>query len=166
MLLLEGYEFTCSVSSDHYFLKHGPTLSKIRKCLETQPSQPYIIDRKVFFSFNLTVTSNPKRDAYHFGTMHNQSEMIQECTKEGSGGLNCVINATDKPLLVKFHHFINHPSEILFWSSTNENSRTTAIKKKLHSLRNDIQRLPFVTMHFLNKYHGNASPTVQIVNHL
>ena len=29
MLLSEGDILTCSVSSDHYFLKHGPTLTKI-----------------------------------------------------------------------------------------------------------------------------------------
>ena len=98
--------------------------------------------------------------------MHNQSEMMQECTKEGGGGVNCVIDATGKSLLVKFHNLIDHPSDILFWSSKNANSRMTAIKKKLHGIRNDIQRLPFVTMRFLDEYHGHAVPTVQIINHL
>ena len=64
------------------------------------------------------------------------------------------------------HNLIDHPSDILFWSSKNANSQTTAIKKKMHSVRYDIQRLPFVTMCFLDEYHGDAVPTVQIINHL
>ena len=114
ILLPEGAKFTCSISSEHYFLKHGPTLSKIQKCLEIQPSQPCIIDQKVYFSFNLTMMSNPKIDAFELGTMHNQSEMIQECTKEGGCGLNCIIDATGKTLLVKVHHLIDHTFERIF----------------------------------------------------
>ena len=60
MLLPEGAKLTCSISSEHYFLQHGSTLSKIWKCLEIQPSQPCIIDRKGYFSFNLMVVLNPK----------------------------------------------------------------------------------------------------------
>ena len=166
MLLPEDAEFTCTISSEHYFLKHDPTVSKICCCLEIEPTQPYIIDRKVYFSFNLTVLSNPKLNEFKLGTMHNQSEVIQECTKGGGCGLNCIIDATGKNLLIKFHHLIDHPSEILFWSSTHANLRMTVIKKKMKSFRNDMERLPFITMHFLHEYYGNPTPTVQIINHL
>ena len=47
MLLPEGSKFICSISSKRYLLKHGPTLSKIQKCLKIQPCQPCFIDRKV-----------------------------------------------------------------------------------------------------------------------
>ena len=39
-------------------------------------------------------------------------------------------------------------------------------RKKMHSARNDIERLPFTTMQFLLEYHGNSTTTVQIINHL
>ena len=42
----------------------------------------------------------------------------------------------------------------------------TVIKKKMKSFRNDMERLPFITMHFLDEYYGDPTPTVQIINHL
>ena len=139
------------------------TLAKIQKCLEIQPCQPCIIDRKVYFSFNLTVVLNPKYDVFDLGTMQSQAEMIHECTKEGGGGLNCILDATDTHLLIKFHYLIDHPFQFMFWSLTNSNSQNKVIKKKLHSARHDVERLPYVTMWYLQEYHGDATPTVQII---
>ena len=92
--------------------------------------------------------------------------MIRECTKEGGGDLNCILDSTDTNLLIKFHHLIDHPSQIMFWSSTDANSQSKVIKKKLHSARHDVERLPYVTMQYLQEYHGNATPTVQIINYV
>ena len=77
----------------------------------------------MYFSFNLTVVSNPKYDVFDLGTMQSQAELIRECSKEGGGGLNCIVDATDANMLIKFHHLIDHPSQIMFWSSNDANSR-------------------------------------------
>ena len=59
-----------------------------------------------------------------------------------------------------------HPSQIMFWSSTDANSWSKVLKKKLHSARHDLERLPYVSMRYLQEYHGDATPTVQFINHV
>lgn len=60
MLLKEDSKCTCMVSSEHYFLEQNQSKSLIKKCLEKAPICSLILDRKVFFAFNLTLILNPK----------------------------------------------------------------------------------------------------------
>ena len=40
------------------------------------------------------------------------------------------------------------------------------LSKKIHSTRHDVERLPYVAIQYLQEYHGDATPTVQIINHV
>lgn len=81
MLLPSGVSFVCAVLNDHYFLKQNLFQSKARKILEAHPTNPIIINRKVCFTFCLTVLSNPTKDVFKSGTLLHQDEVTNSCTK-------------------------------------------------------------------------------------
>ena len=139
MMLLEvGAEFTCTVSADHYFLQQANSTSLIKKCLEACPIRPLVLDRKVYFAFDLTVSSNPTLENFKFGTLGSREEIIQKCMKREGAGLNCVLPAIGKPMLIKFHHFINHPLSIMFWNVHDSLNPSSVLRQKLKDCK-DIE---------------------------
>ena len=94
----------------------NPT-SLIKKCLETTPTLPLLLERKVYFAFDLVVTSNPTYEHFKLGTLGSTAEIRHQCTKREGTGLNCILQATGKPMLIKFYHLIDHPLSIMFWSA-------------------------------------------------
>ena len=100
MLLNPGSDFVCAVSTNHYFLQHSQSKSSFKECLVTAPTQPLIVDRKTFFTIEMSVSSNPKFDEFKYGTMGSREEIACQCTKREGCGLNCILSATGKPFLL------------------------------------------------------------------
>ena len=113
MLLPPGASLVCAVWKDHYFLKQNSFQTKVRKILAVHPANLIIINRKAYFTFRLTVLSIPTKDVFENGTLLHQDEVIKSCTKQHGSGLNCETD-TGKDMLIKFHHLVDHPREIMF----------------------------------------------------
>ena len=74
MLLPPGASFICAVNANHYFLKQSAFMKKIIQALEECPAKPLILRRTVYFTFDLTVSSNPMQDAFEHGRMLHQND--------------------------------------------------------------------------------------------
>ena len=146
MLLHPASDFVCAVSANHYFLQHSQTKSSFKECLlVTAPTQPLVVDRKTFFTIEMSVSSNPKLDAFKYGTMGSREEIAHQCTKREGCGLNCILSATGKPFLLKFHNLIDHPLDIMFWSDTDLLNCSSVIRRKLKEVK-DVDRLSLMAM--------------------
>ena len=75
MLLDEGSVFTCAICKNHYLLQQSRPTSLIKKSLLAMPTSPLILERKVYYTFNLSVRSNPKLEAFTFGTLGSRDSM-------------------------------------------------------------------------------------------
>lgn len=64
MLIPPRATFVCAVNADHYFLKQSFFKKKIKEAIDAYPTKPLILCRKVFFTFDLTVVSNPTKDDF------------------------------------------------------------------------------------------------------
>ena len=129
------------------------------------PTCPLILDQMVYYSFNLTVRSNPKLEAFTYGTMGSREVIIHECTKQGGCGLNYEFETTGNPILIKCHNLIDHPKDIMFWSSTDSMTRSLHIQRKLKDTK-DPKWFAIVAMRYLDKFYGDAVPTVNIIGHV
>ena len=165
MLLTVGSKFTCTVSANHYFLNQVNPMSLIRKCLQTAPTRLLLLERKVYFTFNLVVTSNLTYEHFKLGTLGSTDEISHQCTKREGAGLNCVLQATGKPMLIKFHHLIDHPLSIMFWSAQNLMGRSSVITRKLKDCK-DITRMKAMGMRYSQEYCSDAASIIEIVNHI
>ena len=113
----------------------------------------------------MSVSSNPKFDEFKYGTMGSREEIAQQYTKREGCGLNCILSATGKPFLLKFHNLIDHPLDIMFWSDTDSLNRLLVIRRKLKEVK-DVDRLSLMAMRYLDKYYGDPAPTITVINHL
>ena len=165
MLLPESSEIVCAINADHYFLKQEQTIANIKKCLELRPSIPLVLERKVYFTFHITVVSNPYKEDFLFGRFNSRSEITEKCSKRGGAGLNCVFSDTKEPLLVKFHHLLDCPFEIMFWSKKVVFSRSSIINRKLKETK-DQNRMNAIGMRYLQEYYGGAAPTIIVIAYL
>ena len=164
-LLDKGSVFTCAISKKHYLLQQSCPTSMIKKSLLAMPTCPLILDQMVYYTFNLTVQSNPKLEAFTYGTIGSREAIIHECTKHGGCGLNCEFQTTGDQILIKFHNLIDHPKDIMFWSSTDSMTRSSHSQRKLEYTK-DPKQLAIVAMRYLDKFYGNAVPTVNIIGHV
>ena len=157
MLLQTDSVFTCAVCSNHYLLQQSRLTSSIKRAITTAPCCPLVLDRNVYFTFNLVVRSNPKFEEFKYGTMGSREAITHECTRHGGCSLNCEFEATGDSVLIKFHNLIDHPRDIMFWSCTHLLTRLLHIKKKLREIR-DPKRLCIVAMRYLDEFYGDAVP--------
>ena len=92
-------------------------------------------------------------------------ELITKCTKAGSMGLNFHVDVTGKSMLIKFHHLIDHPLDIMFWNIGKSLSQSSVICQRLKDCK-DIPRMKLMGLWYLNEYYGDAAPMVTIINHI
>ena len=97
--------------------------------------------------------------------MGSREEIDLQCTKREGCGLNCILSATGKPFLLKFHNLINHPLDVMLWSDTDSLNRLSVIRRKLKEV-NDVDRLLLMIMRYLEEYYGDPAPTITVINHL
>ena len=90
---------------------------------------------------------------------------MHECTKHGGCGLNCEFKTTGDPLLIKFHNLLDHPKDIMFWSSTDSMKRLSHICRKLKDMK-DPNRQSIIALRYLDEYYSDATPTVNIIGHV
>ena len=131
----------------------------IKKSLQVLRTRPLILDRIVHYIFNLTMRSNPQMEAFTYGMMGSWEAIIHECTKYGGCGLNYEFQTTGDQILIKFHNLIDHPKDIMFWSSTHLMTRSSHIRRKLKDTK-DPKQLATVTMRYLDEFYGDTVPTI------
>ena len=98
--------------------------------------------------------------------MGSSDKIVRQCTRCSGCGLNCTVDQTEDRVLIKFHNLIDHPLDIMFWSSTNSLCHHTVICRKLRAAKTNVQQVKLMGMCYLQECYIDPAPTITIISHI
>ena len=111
LVLHPGEMVVCLISRKHPFFVKSATkkqwIGKLEKEIRNNPLKPVVINKVIFFPFNLRIRSNPNGDVLTAGIL-SRDELVRNVTSESYGAGVIGQLETNDTELFKFVNFFNH----------------------------------------------------------